>query len=129
MKNPLVRFSLITITILSIAFGLHVLVLKIKDLPLYDNKIVLSYIINTGLAIGIFAVLFFLKEKHKSQLGFLFMAGSGLKFAVFFIVFYPIYKLDNKMSSLEFLAFFVPYVLCLIFETFSLSKLLNKLDE
>ena len=64
----------------------------------------------------------------KTQLGFLFMVGSALKFAVFFIVFQPIYKQDGEVSSLEFLAFFIPYTLCLIFETFSLSKLLNKLD-
>ena len=129
MQNSLVRFSLILITILSIAFGLHIMMLKMRDLPLFDNLIVLSYTINTGLAISIFALLFFLKEKHKSQLGFLFMAGSGLKFAVFFIIFYPIYKQDNQMSSLEFLAFLIPYFLCLILETFSLSKLLSKLDE
>jgi len=128
MQNPLVRFSLTIILILSIAFALHILVLNIRELPLLDNRIVLSYTINTVLAIGIFALLFFLKEKYKSQLGFLFMAGSALKFAVFFIVFQPIYRLDGEVSRLEFLAFFVPYVLCLIFETFSLSKLLNRLD-
>jgi hypothetical protein len=129
MRNPLIRFSLTVILILSLAFSVHVFVLNTKELPLFGNQIMLSYIINTGLAIGIFALLFFLKEKYKSQLGFLFMAGSALKFAVFFIVFQPIYKQDGDVSTLEFLAFFVPYVLCLIFETFSLSKLLNRLDS
>lgn len=128
MHNPLIRFSLAIILIISITFTLHILVLNMKELPLFDNQIILSYTINISLAIGIFALLFFLKEKYKSQLGFLFMAGSALKFAVFFIVFQPIYKLDGEVSTLEFSAFFVPYVLCLIFETFSLSKLLNRLD-
>ena len=128
MHNALIRFSLTIILILSITFVLHVFALNAKDLPLFDNQIILSYVINTVLAIVIFALLFFLKEKYKSQLGFLFMAGSALKFAIFFIVFQPIYKQDGEVSTLEFLAFFVPYVLCLIFETFSLSKLLNKLD-
>ena len=128
MRNPLIRFSLTVIFILSITFSIHILVLNMKELPLFGNQIVLSYTINTVLAIGIFALLFFLKEKYESQLGFLFMAGSALKFAVFFIVFQPIYKLDGEVSRLEFLAFFIPYGLCLIFETFSLSKLLNRLD-
>ena len=128
MHNPLIRFSLTVILILSITFALHVLVLNTRELPLFDNHIILSYTVNTGLAIGIFTLLFFLKEKYKSQLGFLFMAGSALKFAIFFIVFQPIYKQDGEVTTLEFLAFFAPYVLCLIFETFSLSKLLNRLD-
>ncbi len=128
MNNPVVRFSLQTIVLLSIAFSVHVLVLKQQDLVLYDNKIVLSYIINTVLAIGIFTLLYVLRMKYKSQLGFLFMAGSGLKYVVFFIVFYPIYKLDSEISRGEFFAFFTPYFLCLILETLSLSKLLNKLD-
>jgi len=128
MHNALIRFSLTVILILGITFALHILVLNMRVLPLFGNQIVLSYVINTILAIGIFALLFFLKEKYKSQLGFLFMAGSALKFAIFFIVFQPIYKQDGNVSTLEFSAFFVPYVLCLIFETFSLSKLLNKLD-
>ena len=128
MHNALIRFSLTIILILSITFVLHVFTLNAKDLPLFDNQIILSYVINTVLAIVIFALLFFLKEKYKSQLGFLFMAGSALKFAIFFIVFQPIYKQDGEVSTLEFLSFFIPYVLCLIFETFSLSKLLNRLD-
>ena len=128
MHNALIRFSLTIILILSITFVLHVFALNAKDLPLFDNQIILSYVINTVLAIVIFALLFFLKEKYKSQLGFLFMAGSALKFAIFFIVFQPIYKQDGEVSTLEFLSFFIPYVLCLIFETFSLSKLLNRLD-
>jgi len=128
MHNTPIRFSLTAILILSVTFAIHVLVLNMKELPLFGNQIVLSYIINTILAIGIFALLFFLKEKYKSQLGFLFMAGSALKFVVFFIVFQPIYKLDGEVSTLEFSTFFVPYVLCLIFETYSLSKLLNRLD-
>ena len=96
---------------------------------MFDNKIILSYVVNTILVILVFGALYFLRDKFKSQLGFLFLAGSLLKFAVFFIVFYPFYKLDESIIKLEFLAFFVPYSIGLILETFSLSKWLNKLDE
>ena len=128
MPNPLIRFSITIILVLMKMLKHHSDTLTFKELPMFGNQLAMSYTINTGLAIGIFAMLFFLKEKYKSQLGFLFMAGSALKFVIFFIVFQPIYKQDGEVSTLEFLAFFVPYVLCLIFETFSLSKLLNKLD-
>jgi hypothetical protein len=57
------------------------------------------------------------------------MAGSLLKFLIFFIVFYPGYKADGEMDSLEFAAFFVPYAICLILETFFTSKMLHRLES
>lgn len=128
MNNPFLSFTMKAIVVLAVAFCIHIAVLNFLKFPLFDNKIILSYIVNLILVIGIFGILYLLKEKYKSQLGFLFLAGSLLKFAIFFIVFYPIYKLDNNVSKFEFAAFFVPYVLGLILETISLSKWLNKLD-
>ncbi len=128
MNNPFLSFTIKAIIVLTVAFCIHISVLNFLESPLFENKIVLSYIVNLILVIGIFGILYLLKEKYKSQLGFLFLAGSLLKFAIFFIVFSPIYKLDNDISKLEFAAFFIPYILGLILETFSLSKWLNKLD-
>lgn len=76
----------------------------------------------------VFGVLYLFRNKYKSQLGFLFLAGSVVKFAVFFIVFQPLFKQDGLISKLEFASFFVPYLTGLIIETISLSKWLNKLD-
>lgn len=129
MHNPFFSFTIKTILILSLTFGIHLGILYALRLPLFENKIVLSYTINTLLVIGVFGLLYFLRNKFKSQLGFLFMAGSLLKFTVFFIVFNPYYKLDGDITKLEFLAFFTPYVIGLILETLSLNKLLNKLDS
>ena len=128
MKNAFTSFSIKLIIILSFAFAIHLFALSSKSLPLYDNKIVLAYIINAILAIVIFGFLFKMKDKYKEQLGFLFLGGSVLKFAVFFIVFYPVYKADGTISKLEFAAFFVPYILSLILETLSLAKWLNKME-
>ena len=128
MNNPFFNFTIKAIIVLAIAFCLHLGLLRILDLPLFENRIILSYVINLVLIIVIFGVLYLLKKKYKSQLGFLFLAGSLLKFAVFFIVFYPFYKLDNTITKLEFAAFFVPYAFGLIFESVSLSKWLNKLE-
>ncbi|MCB0383036.1 MAG: hypothetical protein KDD05_06985, partial [Psychroserpens sp.] len=111
MKNPFTSFSVKLIIILSLAFAIHLFALSSKSLPLYDNKIVLSYVVNALLAILIFGFLFKMKDKYKEQLGFLFLGGSVLKFIVFFIVFYPFYKADGTISKLEFAAFFVPYIL------------------
>ena len=128
MSNPFKDFTVKVTALLSIAFVIHIVILKVLKLPLFDNKIVLSYVVNLILVVAIFGLLYLSKKKFKDQLGFLFIAGSALKFGVFFVVFYPFFKLDGHISKLEFAAFFVPYGLGLILETFSLVKWLNKLD-
>ena len=128
MSNPFKDFTVKVTALLSIAFVIHIVILKVLKLPLFDNKIVLSYVVNLLLVVTIFGLLYLSKKKFKDQLGFLFIAGSALKFGVFFVVFYPSFKLDDHISKLEFAVFFVPYGLGLILETFSLVKWLNKLD-
>ena len=128
MNNTFTRFSSKLTIILAFVFGIHAAILSLIDKPVFENKIVLSYVINLLLAIAIFGFLYKYRERFKSQIGFLFLAGSFVKFAVFFIVFYPVYKGDNDISSLEFAAFFVPYAICLVLETSSLVKWLNKME-
>ncbi|WP_142784447.1 hypothetical protein [Changchengzhania lutea] len=128
MPNPFLSFTLKAILLLALGFGIHIGTLYLLDFSLFDNNIVLSYIINGILIILIFGVLYLLRQKLKSQLGFIFLIGSFLKFAVFFIVFYPIFKMDGNISKLEFAAFFVPYATGLVLETTSLSKWLNALE-
>lgn len=127
MQAYLTKFTITLLLVLSVSFGIHLLVLKGLDFPLFENKIVLSYVINTLLAFVIFFSLFKLKDKYQAQIGFLFLFGSALKFLVFFIVFYPAYKADGDINKLEFAAFFIPYASSLIIETLFLSKLLNNL--
>ena len=128
MSNPFISFTIKAVVLLALVFVIHLVVLNALQFPVFENRIVLSYIVNLVLIIVIFGILYLLKEKYKSQLGFLFLAGSFLKFTVFFILFYPFYKLDNTITKFEFAAFFVPYVIGLILESVSLSKWLNKLD-
>lgn len=128
MNNPFVRFTLKTGTVMALVFCLHLALLNSLGYPVFENRIVASYSINLLLVILIFGVLYLLKQKLKNQLGFLFIAGSLLKFAVFFIFFYPYYKADGSISKLEFAAFFIPYVIGLVLETISLSKWLNSME-
>lgn len=128
MSNTFTRFTIKATTVLAVAFCIHIAILKSLQIPLFENKIVLSYVVNLALIVFIFGFLYVSKKKFKDQLGFLFIAGSALKFGMFFIVFYPFFKLDGHISKLEFAAFFVPYGLGLILETFSLVKWLNKID-
>ena len=110
---------------LILVFVIHTYILKSKSLPIYNDKIIAAYFMNGLLAVVVFLVLFFLRKKQKDQLGFLFMLGSFLKFAIFFIFFYPSYNTDGEATRLEFIAFFIPYIFSLLIETMSLIRLLN----
>ena len=124
--NQTIKFSSSLLFLLAIVFAEHLFVLNQLELELFQDKIILSYVINYILATGIFFLMIKFREKLKNTLGFLFMGSSLFKFVVFFIIFYPSYKLDGETSKMEFAAFFVPYAICLTAEVFSLVKILNK---
>lgn len=127
LKHPVISFSIRLVLMLSFTFVLHIVLLQIMEYPLLENKIVASYIINIFLTIAIFYGLYLMRDKYSSQIGFLFLGTSFLKFAVFFIVFYGSYKASGSIDTLEFFAFFTPYSICLILETIYLSKWLNEM--
>jgi hypothetical protein len=85
-----------------------------------------SYLMNAILAGVIYGVIYKLRKKHSEKLGFIFLGGSGLKFAVFFLFLYPIFTADGEMSNREFAIFFIPYALTTALETTSLVKALNR---
>lgn len=120
------RFSLLITLLLGISFSLHLLALNSLSFPLYENKIIASYLVNLILTIVIFIALIKLKERFAESLGYIFFVGSFLKFIVFFIVIYPSYKEDGDVTKLEFTSFFIPYAISLIFEVTFLVKTLNK---
>lgn len=126
--NPIFLFLLLLIPLIGLTFLIHTSILQHYDLPIHGDKIVLSYIINLLLATIIYIGLFRFRNKIKTQIGFLFMAGSFLKFIVFFILFYPSYKADGVMATSEFAAFFVPYAICLVVETVFTAKMLLKMQ-
>ena len=124
-NNPIVNYLSFLFSLTALTAGAHFYVLEQLHLPLFDNKIVLAYIINVSLVIFIYLGLFFLRKTQESNLGFIFMIGSLFKFGIFFLVFYPGYKSDGDIQILEFTTFSIPYAVCLIIETFFLSRLLN----
>ncbi len=121
------EFSQRILVFLSIVFVIHVLINIFLNLPKFQHLITEAYVINAMLAIGIFWGLIALKEKYNNQIGFLFLASSFIKFFVFFLVFYGPYKADDQITFSEFVSFFIPYTICLVLETFYLSKQLNQM--
>jgi|TARA_B100000497_G_scaffold21016_1_gene24811 hypothetical protein len=126
MKTSSVRFLGYLLATLLLFFIIHIGVLHYLEAPLFQNRIILSYSVNYLLAA---ALLYFVASnftKKASNTAFIFLLGSGIKFAVFFILFYPHYSADSSMQTNEFAAFFVPYATCLALEVFFLSRELNK---
>jgi hypothetical protein len=125
MQNSSFKFLGFLAILILVTFGIHLFVLSLTDHSLFGNQIILSYGVNYLLAAVVLIVVEKTLNKNSAQAGFVFMAGSALKFLVFFLVFFPIYKADDEMLTVEFAAFFIPYAICLITEVIYLSKQLN----
>jgi len=126
VKKKLTIFTFKLISSLVIASGLQIILFNQVAIQLDFKLLALSNLLNFLLAFLIVVVLSIYINKLKSYIGFLFMFGSLLKFAVFFIWFYPVFKMDGAISSFEFSIFFVPYSISLLFETLELGKMLNE---
>lgn len=129
MKKTTFKFLAILLLVLAVVFAAHRYILQNSKLPIFADRILLSYLLNFVMATAILIFIQSKFNKKSSQTGFIFLAGSGLKFLVFFMVFYPFYREDGTMSTSEFAAFFVPYATCLILEVAFLSKQLNNQDS
>lgn len=126
--NLIFQFLTVITVVLAVVFVAHIGVLHLYELPLFADKIVLSYLVNYVMAAAIFIILYKLRHKLKTQIGFLFMFGSALKFLVFFIVFHPIYTADGNITKHEFFAFFLPYGISLVLETYFAAQMLKKME-
>jgi hypothetical protein len=128
MSKPIIGFCVKLLLVLSVVLGIHIAVLFYVGLPLFDNYILASYIVNYILAIAIYFTLYKLRIKYLDLLGFAFMGGSFLKFAVYFIFFNSTFKENGNVSFIEAMSFLSPYLTSLTIETFYLIKLLNNKD-
>ncbi|RMA65956.1 DUF6168 family protein [Ulvibacter antarcticus] len=125
MKKQRNAFIILLFLVIVLVFGVHLFILWTLELNLLDNRILLSYVLNYALAVIVLLVIQSHLNKQSLNTGFIFMAGSGVKFLIFFLIFYPFYQKDEIMQTAEFAAFFTPYAVCLILEVIYLSKLLN----
>ena len=108
MRISSIRFLGLLFATLLLFFIVHIGVLYFLEAPLFQNRIILSYIVNYLLASGL---LYFVQSnfnKQASNTAFIFLLGSAIKFVVFFILFYPHYSADSQMQTTEFAAFLDP---------------------
>ncbi len=120
---------LFQVVVALIATGIvHYAALFAWEWPVVIPDLAIAYLLNLALAVGIYLAMLQFAAQKSSYLGFLFLFGSALKFAAYFIILEPIFKRDGSLSKVEFFYFFVPYLVCLIAETFALLKLLRDMD-
>lgn len=124
-----IKTLLLLAAVLIPAAFIHRLILGSLNKALALQEYVFSYGVNFIMAAIIIVALLKLPERYKSSLGFFFLFGSLFKFIVYFILFLPHYKADGELSKVEFMAFFVPYALCLVVETTVLIAKLKAEDQ
>ena len=129
MINEVRRFVTVLILINLICLFFHIGALYTLNQPFFEAQLLDAYLVNFLLAIILYFFMTKFRYKLESSLGFVFMGGSGLKFAAFFIWFYPNYKADDIITKIEFSAFFIPYAANLVFETAYLLKTLNSSEN
>lgn len=132
MKKPphfLILFTLCLLALLGVGFIIHSQLRQASGLEPYGDLLIRSYWINALLAFAIVFLLYFLRKRARNLIGFMFIGGSLLKFAIFFIFFYPPFQADDALSRSEFGSFFIPYALALLLETFFTSKMLRILEK
>ena len=122
----LARPQLYLLLLIGVVFGLHAGYVLSSGGSLNEALFWQAYLFNTLAAEIILTVMLRMAPKKSDYLGFVFMGGSLLKFLVFFLAFYPVYKEDGTMEVDEFMAFFIPYLVALSFKSYILLKSLNQ---
>ncbi|MFT5892367.1 MAG: F0F1-type ATP synthase assembly protein I [Dokdonia sp.] len=125
MNSSILSFSLKLLGLLAGVFGVHILALYVRKSPLFDDYLLISYGLNLILTVAIYSVVTMASKKQSAQGGFVFLFGSAVKFLLFLIILKPLFKADGEISGVELASFFVPYLVCLIYEVYILSKTLN----
>lgn len=129
-KTPfLFQFFLLFFVGLCAAMGIHYFAYSFASLsaPLFllGTTYVLLFI-TTFIIVGI---IYALRKKLYNQIGFLFLGGSLLKFALYFLYLNPVYQQNNLPKKQAFLLFFIPYLISLITEAIYVSKLLKNTSK
>ena len=123
---PSFRYSALLFLLMTVSFFLHWKALEILSRTVDLGHLLPFYVMNYIMGVAIVSALIFLSKNKGEVLGFVFMAGSLLKFAVFFMVFYPELHENDASKKATFILFFIPYILSVITEVWYLIRFLNK---
>ena len=109
-------FILLLFTFISV-FTIH-----LKFLPEFKHFLIQSYIVNILMALLALFLLNYGIHKNNKNLASIYLLTIALKLIIYFLFFYPKFRLDGNILKKEFFIFFVPYSLGLIVEIFLLAR-------
>jgi len=116
------RFSLLFLVAMLLSYALQMGAITYFSLVRDLNVIAFSYLFTTIYIIFFALFIFLYRHKYKDHIGFIVMAGSVLKIAVFlFLVKWSALSLNKNV----FLDFFIPYLVSLSLEVYWVSRILN----
>lgn len=126
MHKSIAQLSALLLGTLLLAFFVHCYI--IENLSAYpkDQNLGSYYVMNGVVSLSIGSIIIYISEKKSTYLGFVFMAGSLLKFLFYFILYYGQLVDDLTERKAQVLSFYVPYGLSLIVEVWYLIRHLNK---
>ncbi|MEC8637359.1 MAG: hypothetical protein VXY01_01620 [Bacteroidota bacterium] len=124
MTKPIFYLAGGLLIALSVAFVVHSILML--DQCGQIQFMWLCYGLNYVLATLIFLGVLVTHKKNAMTVGFVFMGGSVLKFAVFFLLIYPNFKDDGMVGRDELSLFFVPYLISLFAMTYAASRVLQR---
>lgn len=122
------RFMMLLSALLLVSFIVHYLILQNALAVLEPKLLIATYLALFVLTILIVGAIQKLQKNYFNQVGFLFLVGSMIKFALYFVILKPFYQHFELSKSNAFLVFFIPYLISLISEAVYVSKLLNSSD-
>lgn len=123
------KFTGVLLGLLFGAGALHWAYFYANGLEVNQMNFFLSYLVNAIMAAGIYAGMSYLALRKNKYLGFIFLWGSALKFAGYFLILQPLYQADGTVTRSEFFYFFIPYVISLIIEVIWVASLLQSMEE
>jgi hypothetical protein len=118
-------FVIVLISILTIAFSIQFAFFISENIKFVG---VLSYLINYIVCVISFLILAHLSKKDSSNLGFVFLIFTLIKFGMYFLGFRFYFMQDDIVTKEEYSVFFIPYLLSVIVEVTFLIRHLNNLD-
>lgn len=123
MRHPIVQYTL-WLFIIALFHGGILWGIDVSLAPLYFWE---SYALNVGLTVLFLWGLLAAFNRLSYYVAWIFMAASALKFLLFFILLWPLFKSDGTISIYEKTTFLTPYLSSLILETRILIAKLNKI--
>lgn len=107
--------------------ALHAAVLFFLEYGFTEAFFVEVYLGNFAISLLFLWGLLAAFSRYSHYVAWLYMLASGLKFALFFLLLWPLFKQDGAVSVLEKTSFLIPYFTGLFLETGILISKLNKI--